>query len=685
MKKSKKTFIKSALPVTFAPSAATVATLLQQALALHQAGKIAEAEQQYRNILAKEPAHAAALGLLGAACIQQNKLEEALQYLNQAIAINPNDANTYSNRGLVLFLLKQHKKALESFNRALECNPNHFDAYLNIGATFLELNKHQEALEIFNRALKLNPHHAGAYSNRGLVFLGLKQHKKALENFNRALELDSKHIDAYLNRGNTFFRLKMYRESLKNFNHVLQLNPQSFWVYGDAIKSKYHICDWSHFDREIELLKEKIANHEKTTTSFSALNLFDSSSLHRKAAEIWVKEKHPFNLELGSIPRRFANSKIRIGYFSSDFHGNHPIANVIAELFELHNKSRFEIIAFSFGADTQDVLRQRIVNAFDQFIDVRDRTDKEIAQLARQLSIDIAVDLNGFTADNRFGIFSYRAAPIQVCYLGYPGTVGADYMDYIIADPIVIPQESQIHYSGKIAYLPHCYQVNDRKRVISNRVFTREELGLPESGFVFCCFNNNYKITPSVFDSWMRILHQVPDSVLWLVKDNDIAAENLLKEAQQRGIDAKRIIFAQRVPLTEDYLARNRIADLFLDTLPYNAHSTASDALWAGLPVLTRMGESFASRVAGSLLHAIHLPELITTTAAEFEAKAVELALNPEKLQAIREKLHQNRLTTPLFDSELFTRHLENAYEQMMQRYYCGLSPDHLVIPPLNP
>ena len=351
----------------------------------------------------------------------------------------------------------------------------------------------------------------------------------------------------------------------------------------------------------------------------------------------------------------------------------------MAELFERHDKTKFELTAFSFGPDQNDEMRQRVSKAFDRFIDVRMKTDEEVARLSRDLGIDIAVDLKGVTQDCRTGIFSYRAAPIQVSYLGYPGTMGAEYIDYLIADKTLIPIESQQHYSEKIVYLPYSYQVNDAQRKISDKVFTRSELGLPESWFVFCCFNNNYKITPNTFDLWMKILGQVTGSVLWLFEDNPTAAKNLRLEAQKRGMDPSRLVFAKRMNLPE-HLARHKVADLFLDTLPCNAHTTASDALWAGLPVLTQAGESFASRVAASLLNAIELPELVTYTPEAYVALAIDLATHPAKLQELKSKLAANRLTTPLFDTALFTQHIEAAYTLMFERYQADLMPDHIYI-----
>jgi len=409
--------------------------------------------------------------------------------------------------------------------------------------------------------------------------------------------------------------------------------------------------------------------------------LVDSPSQQRRVAELAVEADYPAKPDLGPIPRRARQGKIRIGYYSTDFH-NHATAYLMAGLIELHDHEKFELIGLSFGPDRQDEMRQRLVAGFDRFIDVRSQTDSAVAQLSRDLEIDIAVDLKGHTLEARPGIFSYRAAPLQVNYLGYPGTMGTNYYDYILADGTVIPSGSEGEYLEKVVNLPHSYQVNDASRRIADKVFPREELDLPLTGFVFCCFNNNYKITPDVFSLWMRILRRVDKAVLWLLGDNPEVEVNLRREAQRCDVDPDRLVFAKRLPLAE-HLARHRVADLFLDTLPYNAHTTASDALWAGLPTLTQTGQSFPSRVAASLLNAIGLPELITHTSEEYEALAVELATNPDQLAAIKKKLAKNRLATPLFDTPGFVRHIEAAYRAIYERYQADLPPDHINIQPL--
>jgi predicted O-linked N-acetylglucosamine transferase (SPINDLY family) len=438
------------------------------------------------------------------------------------------------------------------------------------------------------------------------------------------------------------------------------------------------ICDWQDFKVKVENLLLQTNENKKSSFCHPVLALTDSPSIQRKSSEIWINDKHPFNSLFGPILKSRHRDKIKIGYYSPDFR-EHPVAHLLIELLELHDKNQFELFGFYFGPPDSSKMHKRISSAFNQFIDVELKSDKDIALMSREMGIDIAVDLTGFTALARTDIFSYRAAPIQVNYLGYPGTTGAEYIDYIIADPIIIPTECQQYYSEKVVYLPNSYQVNDRQRSITNKVFTKDELGLPKDSFVFCCFNNNYKITPNTFDGWVRILKAVKGSVLWLLEDNPIAALNLRKEAQFRGLDPNRLVFAKRIDPSE-HLARQRAADLFIDTLPYNAHTTASDALWVGLPVLTCMGESFASRVAASLLKAIELPELITTTQEQYEATAIELANNPEKFKDIKNKLERNRLTTALFDTPRFTKHIQTAYKQMYERYQADLQPNNIYI-----
>ena len=442
-----------------------------------------------------------------------------------------------------------------------------------------------------------------------------------------------------------------------------------------------HLSDWSDLQNKLEQLEASVSEELMVSEPFPVIGLVDKSELQLKATKIYINEKHPAHGDSDLFKSRPAGVKIRIGYYSADFH-SHATSFLMAELFEEHDSLAFELYGFSFGPDTQDEMRSRIASGFDYFFDVTKKSNREVAQMSRDLGIDIAVDLKGITENCRVGIFAEQCAPIQVNYLGYPGTLAAPYYDYIVADKTLIPQESQQYYTEKIIYLPHSYQVNDSKRKISQKLFTRQELGLPESGFVFCCFNSNYKILPATFDVWMRILKAVNGSVLWLLQDNPTATKNLRKEAETRGVDSSRLVFAPRMKL-EEHLARHRLADLFIDTLPCNAHTTASDALWAGLPILTQIGQSFPARVAASLLNAMDLSELATKTSEEYESKAVDLANDTAKLAQMKKKLEQNRRTSPLFDGQLFARHIEAAYVEIHLRHLSGKKPDHVYVPRL--
>ena len=543
----------------------------------------------------------------------------------------------------------------------------------------MDLKCPAEALASYDKAIALKPDHAATHSNRGNALMDLKRHAEALASYDRAIALKPDDAAAHSNRGNALMALNRPEEALTSYDKAIALKPDFEFLYGNLIHMKMKICDWSNLETQIAQLVHKIDRAEKVSQPFLLLAETNSPELQRKAAEIYALARYPLNIALPKIAKRQRRNKIRIGYFSAEFR-NHAIAFLTAELFERHNRSQFEVTAFSFGIDTRDDMRRRLEAAFDKFLDVRNRSDRDVALLARNLEIDIAVDLGGFTLDGRMGIFSMRAAPVQVNYLGYAGTTGAEYIDYLIADPTLIPASNQKYFSEKIVYLPNSYQANDRKRRIADKTFTRAEVRLPEDAFVFCCFNNNFKIAPEVFDCWMRILKRVDNSVIWLMEGNTKATSNLRKEAEIRGVHPERLIFAKPMP-PPDHLARHRLADLFLDTLPYNAHTTASDALWAGLPVLTRIGETFAGRVAASLLNAIGLTELITSTPQAYEALAIELATNPEKLAAIKRKLANNRLTTPLFDTQTFTRHIEAAYTMMYERYQANLPPDHIYVP----
>lgn len=648
-------------------------------IALHSLKQLEAAIQSFDQAIALEPGYAAAYNNRGNALGDLKQHEAAIQSFDQAIALEPGYAEAYYNRGVALRELRQHEAALQNYDRAISLMPEDADAYHSRGVVLRDLKRYVSAIQSFDQAIALRPDYAEAHNNRGVALREIMQYEDALQSYGKAIALQPDAADAYSNRGDLLLVLKQHEAAIQSFDQAIALKPDCEFLYGMRLHAKMQICDWRDTGAQFVQLAEKIERNEKASYPFLVLSLLGIPSLQRKAAQIWAEAECPISHALPAISKRPKKNKIRIGYFSADFH-DHPVSFLTAELFETHDRPRFELTAFSFGPDKNDGMRKRVAAAFDKFIDVRDKSDKDVATLARSLEIDIAVDLGGFTKGGRAGIFAMRAAPLQVSYLGYLGTMGAECIDYLIADSTLVPHEYQQHYSEKIVYLPS-YQANDSRRRIADREFTREELGLPQTGFVFCCFNNNYKITPCTFDGWMRILKQVEGSVLFLYAGNELAPINLRKEASLRGVDAERLIFGKRLSMP-DYLARYRMADLFLDTLPYNAGTTASDALWAGLPVLTCAGEAFSSRVAASLLTSICLPELITSTQEEYEALAVDLAIHPEKLRQIRHKLENNRLTTPLFDTQRFTRNIEAAFTAMYDRYQADLPPEHIYINP---
>jgi predicted O-linked N-acetylglucosamine transferase (SPINDLY family) len=647
-------------------------------VALYELKRYDEAITHYDKALSLKPDYHEAWINKGMTLHKLKRHDEAITHYDKVLSLKPDYAEAWSNKGVALNELKRYDEAIIHYDKALSLKPDYHVAWSNKGVALYELKRYDEAITHYDKALSLKPDYHVAWSNKGNTLHELKQHDEAIAYYDTALNLKPDYAEAWADKGLTLNKLKRFEEAIDHYDKALNLKPDIDWLSGDLLHTEMMICSWSGLEESLEDISKKVLANRKVTQPFLLLALNDDALLHKKSSEINIQSRYPFNPVLEPILKHPQSQKIRVAYFSADFH-NHATGYLMAELFELHDKNQFELVGFSFGPIIGDEMHQRLKNSFDRFIEVGRKSDNDIAKISRDLNIDIAVDLKGFTQEARTGIFAHRAAPIQVNYLGYPGTLGADYMDYIIADKTLIPLDAQSGYTEKVVYLPNSYQVNDRKRLISERQFKRQELGLPRHGFVFCCFNNNFKILPATFASWMRMLKAVEGSVLWLFKDNSWAVENLKKEALKQGVDAQRLVFAERMPLPE-HLARHRQADLFLDTLPYNAHTTCSDALWAGLPVLTLVGQSFASRVAASLLNAIGLPELITNTQEEYEALAIELAMNPQKLRDIKLKLARNRLTTPLFDTPLFTKNLEAAYIKMMKRYQADLQPDHITI-----
>ena len=562
----------------------------------------------------------ASLNDLASIALKAGRLDEAVRHCSTLIERRPDFAEGYYKRGNAFNRLGRWSAALSDYDRAVTLATEYANAFCNRGTVLECLQRWEEALTSYERAIVLNPGDAFSHYNRAGVLKELKRLEDAVGSYDQAIALNEGYVEAYVNRGHVLQRLGRLEEAAASYGRAPNcipmppassqdgepaiLAPEQKCVLGLRRQVRMQICDWRDMDADLNGLADLLRSHLHVCLPFPALALLDSPSLQRAAAENWIREECPPDVALGAIPKRPRSARIKVGYFSADFR-SHPVSLLAAGLFEHHDRARFEVTAFAFGPEANDALQARLMKAFDRFIDVRRRSDIEVAGLARELGIDIAVDLNGITEHCRSKIFALRAAPIQVNYLGYPGTMGAPYMDYLVGDRNVIPQAQRAHYAEKIIYLPDSFIPFDSSYAIADRRFTREELGLPGEGLVFCCFNNTYKITPTIFDSWMRILTRIEKSVLWLSQANPTAARNLRTEAARRGVDPQRLIFAERWASLPEHVARLRAADLFLDTLPYNAHATALDALWAGLPVLTYAGEGFASRVAASLLRSI--------------------------------------------------------------------------------
>jgi FkbM family methyltransferase len=617
---------------------------LVNAIELQSQSHFDEAAKIFMGIVAKNEQHAASLYSLGVLEHQRGKSDSALAYFERCLVVQQEYAPLWNNRGIVLHALKRHEESVASYEKALQIDPHYVEAMINLGAVLAEMKRQKDALVIYEELLKIDPHNSVALCNRGIL----------LSEF------------------------KLYDLAVQTFSALLRIAPEYDYAPGLHAFAKLNACMWEGLADCSEEVLSRVRAGKRACKTQGILALSDDPMDHLICAKTYADHHHLAKEPLW-CGERYNHTKIRIAYISPDFR-EHPVGHLTAGIFEQHDKEKFEITAISLGIDDKSHLRQRMLDAFDRFIDVRQMSNRDVALMLRDMEIDIAVDLAGFTADSRTDIFSWRPAPVQVNYLGYSSTMGADYYDYIIADRHIIPEATRNCYSEKTVYLPDTYLPTDATVQIAATTSTRKEHGLPAEGFIFCSFNHDYKINPSVFDVWMRLLRQVPGSVLWLMKLNELAEGNLRKEAEARGVSADRIVFATRVPQVADHLARYRLADLFLDTVPYNAHTTASDVLRAGLPLVTCRGKAFAGRVAAGLLHVVDLPELITDSLEEYEQLALRLARDSGLLGSIQNKLKQNLETTALYDTARYCRNLEAAYTAIWERYQREEKPEHITV-----
>ena len=627
---------------------------------LKDLGKLKEAEISLRQAININPNFAIAYSNLGNILKDLGKLKEAELSTNKAVELNPDFAMAHNNLGNILRDLGKLKEAEISLKKAIKINPNFAIAYNNLGGIFKDLGKLKEAELCTRKAIKINPNFSIAYNNLGNILRDLGELKEAEISLRNSIKINPNFAMAHNNLGNILKDLGNYNEAIESYNKSIKLDGNLSSAKWGLISSKSNICDWSDQENQDIWLKTLGING----ASVNPWNLFfleDNPLAHLQRSRNFFKE---FFLRKEHKIACINNKKIHVGYFSSDFR-EHPTMHLISSILKLHDKSKFRVYLYSF-TPKEDEYTLEAMNSGCIYRNIKGLDDLEAAELARKDNLNIAIDLMGYIQYNRMAIFSYRVAPIQINYLGFPGSVGADTIDYILADNILIPKDNEKFYSEKILRMPNCYQCNDNKKDISKENFSRKDFNLPDKGFVFTCFNNNYKITPKEFDIWMKLLKKVEGSVLWLYKSNEFSKKNLCKEALERKVDPERLIFANRLQL-DKHLARHSLGDLAIDTFNCNGHTTTSDALWAGLPVLTRIGESFAARVSASLLSYIGLPELISYTEEEYEVKALHIANNPDELIRLKANLANLRETSTLYNSELFTRNLEDKLKELLK------------------
>ena len=633
-------------------------------IALVSLRRLPEAVASFDRAIALKPDYVEAHNKRGMALGSLGRRQEAVASFDNAIALRPDHVGAFVNRGVALMGLERGIDAIASFDSAIALRPDFVDGVFLRGKARLRIKQAQTAMADFEHVLVQKPAHAEARLGRARALIQLGRLVDGLANYDQVIALKPDHAAAFSERGDVLSTLERPDEALASLKQARTLDPDLPYVQSAILRASMQLCDWRDFARDSAALLAHVTEGRIREAPSALLSVGANPEQQRRSAEQYSADKFPPlspPLWRGEIYR---HGRIRVAYLSNSFR-NHPTMILMGGLFGRHDKAHFETVALSLSGDDGSVARRRLANSFDRFIDVSSRSDEDIAAQIKAWEIDILVDLDGFSEGSRTGILARRAAPVQVNYLGYPGTLGASYVDYILADPVLIGTEDERFYTEKIVRLPDSYQPNSN-RLAPVAPPSRANLGLPEAGFVFCCFNAPHKITPDIFDLWMRLLNQVPGSVLWLLAMNETARKNLAREAQARGVAAERLVFAD-VTDQQTHIARQGQADLFLDTLPCNGHITASDALWAGLPLLTCRGETLAGRVATSLLGAAGLPELAAGSLADYETLALRLARAPALLKSFKDRLAQTRATSALFDSDRFVRHLETAYARMAE------------------
>src|SRR5882724_1045585 len=646
--------------------------------ALLAAKRYAEALASYEHAIRLNPSFAIAWVGRGNALVELKRYDDAIATYDKAAALMPGLVQVWLGRGHALFRLNRHGDALTAYDQALAIKPDLAEAHLGRGNVFAEINRLDEAGKAYEHALALKSNLAEAWAGCGRVLTVLQRYDEAIDAYDKAQAFDPELAESWLGRGTALLEMKRYAEAISAYDRAIALKPDVNYAEGSRLHAKQQICDWSNWDADWRHLLSATRRGIVASDPFAFLAGPTTLADQLICAKIYTSDRRPTGIALLWRGERYFHDRLRVGYLSADFR-SHPVAQGVAELLEWHDRSRFEIIGLSIGPDDGSEIRARIVKAFDQFHDVQMKSDVEAARLIKALEVDVLVKVAPHTEGSRLGILAHRPAPIQVN--GFSAwTSGADFIDYVLADPRTLPFDEQRHFSEQIVHVPDSYFPQDSTQQIAADTPSRAEAGLPDDGFVFCSFNRSYKLNPRTFDIWMRLLKRVDGSVLWLMQDNDRATVNLRREATMRDIDPSRLVFAARMPQLSNHLARHRLADLFLDTLPFGAHTTARDALWAGLPVLTCRGDTFVGRIAASQLHAVGLPDLVTDNLDEYEAAALRLTQNPDQLRALRDRLAANRLSHALFDTARLCRHFEAAYTEMTQRHQRGEPPQSFAV-----
>ena len=635
--------------------------LFNEAKALHIKGEIKNAQEIYLQLLKKNSNNSNLLFLLGTTYVQQKNYQKGKDYLNISIEINSNFAESYNGRGVIFAEEGEYQNAIKDYDKALSLKQDYFDANLNKAVALRNISEFNESIKHFEICIRLRPNDFKIYNNLGNLCKNLKKYNTAKKYYTESIRLNKNNAEAYNNRGELLqLHFNEFEKAIQDFDNALKINKDLDYIKGKKLHAKMSLNDWSSYNEELKIIEDEIKNKKKTIYPFAHMSLIDDPGQQKIITELYLENNR--SIPLKQIIKS-TNNKIIIGYFSAEFH-NHAVMHLMLDVFKNHNKSEFKIYGFSIGP-TKDEWTEKVKGYFDEFIDVSDMSDTEIKSLSKKLKLDIAINLTGHTFNARNSIFFNQIAPKQVNYLGYPGTMGSKFYDYIIADKIVIPEENRKHFSEEVIYLPNCYQANQEKIEISSKNSNKKDFGLPKDKFIFGCFNNGYKITPLIFKSWMNILKRCENSILWLLQENKLAKLNLWKEAKKFGINKDRILFAERLPV-EKHLKRIEFIDLFLDTFPYNAHTTASEAIRAGVPILTLKGKSFPSRVASSILTNVGLENLIVSNLDDYETKAISLTKNYKEIENLKNHLAQGKNLNKLFDNKVFTKDLEKVYKKII-------------------